>query len=353
MNSLTRSEAQKRVDEIRGFRSELARLQAQGILSLSAEQQRGLATYYDDLMADLTATYDVDQDVKARQLSLGMRIASFLGALALAASIFFLFHQFWGLFDETAQVACLLGASVGSLGLTLWIRGRDASGYFTKLAALVAFACFALNLSMLGQIFNITPTDNALVPLATLAFLLAYTCDLRLLLAAALCCVIAYVSARVGEWGGLYWLDAGKRPENFFPIAVLLFVTPLVLAHRRFTGFEVIYRVFGMLSLLVPMLILGHWSAGSYLEADPALVEGGYQMAGFIVSGLLIWLGARYSWNDTVNTGIAFFVIFLYTKFFDWWWAIMPKWIFFFVLGLTAILILLTLKRLRRQGART
>ena len=54
-----------------------------------------------------------------------------------------------------------------------------------------------------------------------------------------------------------------------------------------------------------------------------------------------------------MNTGITFFVIFLYTKFFDWWWATMPKWLFFLVLGLAAILILLVLKRLRRAGAMT
>jgi uncharacterized membrane protein len=281
-----------------------------------------------------------------------MRVASFLGALALAASVFFLFYQFWGNFAETAQVTILMTAALGSLGLTVWIQGRDASGYFTKLAALVAFACFVLNLTMLGQIFNITPTDKALLPWGALAFLLAYACDLRLLLAASICCVIAYVSARVGEWGGLYWLDMGRRPENFFPVAVLLFVTPLLVSHRRFAGFDPIYRVFGLLCLLVPMLVLGHWGGGSYLDLDTSVIEGGYQTVGFVASGLVIWLGGRRLWNDTVNAGITFFVIFLYTKFYDWWWEVMPKWLFFLVVGLSAILILLVLKRLRGKGAR-
>ena len=350
MNPPTRSEAQQRADEIRIFRGELARLVNEGILQLSGEQQRAITAHHDGLLATFAADFDIDRDVKARQLSLGMRVASFLGALALAASVFFLFYQFWGNFAELAQVAILIGAALGSLGLTVWIQGRDASGYFTKLAALVAFACFVLNLVMLGQIFNITPTDKALLPWAALAFLLAYTCDLRLLLAAGICCVIAYISARVGEWGGLYWLDAGKRPENYFPVAVLLFATPMVIPHRRFAGFDTIYRVFGLLCLLIPMLILGHWGDGSYLDLDPSLIEGGYQTAGFVVSGLAIWFGARRSWNDTVNTGITFFVIFLYTKFYDWWWEIMPKWLFFLTVSLSAILILMVLKRLRGRG---
>ena len=356
MNTPLRSEAQRRADEIAIFQVELARLDEEGVLRLDPAQQQALREHHAALLASFAGRFDIDRDAQARQLSLGMRVASFLGALALAASVFFLFYQFWGNFDETAQVAILLGAALASLGLTVWIQTRDASGYFTKLAAMVAFACFVLNLTMLGQIFNITPTDRALLPWAALALLLAYACDLRLLLAAGICCVIAYVAARVGEWGGIYWLHFGERPENFFPVAALLFVFPQLVDHRRMSGFAAIYRIFGLLSLLLPMLVLGHWGYGSYLahyDIEARSIEGAYELAGFVASALAIWIGARRQWPDTVNTGITFFVIFLYTKFFDWWWEIMPKYLFFLVLGLAAILILLVLKRLRRIGRGT
>ena len=354
MNTPLRSEAQQRTDEIGIFQAELARLEVEGVLRLDPAQQQAVREHHAALLAGFAGRFDIDRNVQARQLSLGMRVASFLGALALAASVFFLFYQFWGHFDETAQVAILLGAALASMGLTVLVQTRDASGYFTKLVAMVAFACFVLNLTMLGQIFNITPTDRALIPWAALAFLLAYACDLRLLLAAGICCVIAFVAARVGEWSGIYWLHSGERPENFFPVAVLLFVFPQFVDHRRMTGFASIYRIFGLLCVLVPMLVLGHWGWGSYLAdydgVSTRTIEGGYEVAGFVASALAIWLGARRQWPDTVNTGITFFVMFLYTKFFDWWWEIMPKWLFFLVLGLAAILILLVLKRLRRSG---
>ena len=70
-----------------------------------------------------------------------------------------------------------------------------------------------------------------------------------------------------------YWLDAGKRPENYFPVAVLLFATPMVIPHRRFAGFDTIYRVFGLLCLFLPMLVLSHWGHGSYLDLDTKAVE--------------------------------------------------------------------------------
>jgi len=43
----------------------------------------------------------------------------------------------------------------------------------------------------------------------------------------------------------------------------------------------------------------------------------------------------------------VFFILFLYTKFFDWWWEWMPKYIFFFILGLSSLLALIVFKRIR------
>jgi hypothetical protein len=347
MSTLTRSNAQQRADDIGVFNRELARLEAEQVLQLSEPQRASLHSHQQQLLNSYLAAFDIDHNPHARQLSLGMRIASFLGALALAASVFFLFYQFWGLFGEASQVAILIAASISSFGLTLWVQGRDSSGYFSKLAALVAFTCFVLNIVMLGQIFNITPSDKALLSWAAYALLLAYVCGARLLLAAGIVCLLAYIAARVGTWGGIYWLGFGQRPENFFPAALLIFAVPLLIDQRRFDGFSVIYRVFGLLALFLPMLVLAHWGAGSYLDYSISRIEAAYQLLGFVIAAAVIWLGVRRDWADVVNTGLTFFVIFLYTKLFDWWWEIMPKYLFFLVLALTAVLILLILRRLR------
>jgi hypothetical protein len=257
----SRSDAQRRADEIRIFTQELQRLERERALTLSDEQRAAVESYHRKLLARLARVHDVDVDARARQLSLGMRIASFLGALSLAASVFFLFRQFWGEFPVVVQVVTLIAAALGSLAVTAWIDGRDATGYFTKLAAMVAFACFVINVLLLGVIFNITPSDKALIAWAALALLLAYTCDLRLLLAAGLLCLIAFVSARAGTWSGMHWVYFGERPENFFIAAALLFAIPVLIPHRRFGGFEPVYRVFSLLTLFVPMLVLANWGS--------------------------------------------------------------------------------------------
>ncbi|MGI4936845.1 MAG: hypothetical protein ACRYF5_08895, partial [Janthinobacterium lividum] len=69
--------------------------------------------------------------------------------------------------------------------------------------------------------------------------------------------------------------------------------------------------------------------------------------AGFIICACAIWLGVRRKWNETTQTGTVLFAIFLYTKFFDWWWDAIPKYLFFFLLGLFSILLISVFRRMR------
>lgn len=348
MVNLTKTEAQKRTDLISVFKAELAHLEAEKVVSLTDEQRNRIETYHQDELVSMSSIYDIDRTRQEKHISLGMRVASFLGALALAASVFFFFYQFWGLMSAWRQITLLILAPMTGFAVTVFISTKDASGYFVKLAALVTFACFVLNISMLGQIFNVTPSDKAFIVWAAFAFLLAYTFDVRLLLTAGIVCITVFLSVRIGTWSGVYWLDFGERPENFLPVAILLMLFPQYVNHARFSGFELLYRVSALLIWFIPLLVLSNWGSGSYLNADPDFIEGAYQLAGFIFSGAVIWLGIRKEWVDVMNTGTVFFVIFLYTKFYDWWWEFMPKYLFFLVVGLTALLILFVFTRLRR-----
>jgi len=298
-------------------------------------------------LKSLTEKFDIDTSTRQKQLSTGMKIASFIGALALAASVFFLFYQFWGYFTTPVQVSILISAPLLMLFVTYWVSQREATGYFAKLLSMVSFACFVLNLVMLGQIFNITPSENALLLWAAFGFLLAYAFDVRLLLAMGILSLAGFIAARTGSWSGMYWLSFGERPENFFIPAVLIFTVPLWLKQQHYSGFAPIYRVFGCLLLLLPVLVLSNWGKGSYLFWDADVIEGGYQLLGFIVSAGLITLGIRQRWPDVINTGNAFFVLFLYTKMFDWWWEVMPKYLFFLVIALSSLLMLFVYKRIR------
>jgi uncharacterized membrane protein len=350
-NPNSKGDAQRRADQIRSFQAELRLIEDEKIISLDEGQRTAIASYHEKLLLHLSELFDVDISKREKQLSLGMKIASFLGALGLAASVFFLFYQFWGRFSPGTQVCILIASPILGLAVTMIATRRERTGYFSKLFGMVAFACFVLNLYMLGQIFNITPSFNAFLAWAIFALILAYASDTRLLLAAGLICFACFMSALAGTWGGIYWIHFGRRPENFLLAAVLIFFLPYFIPHKKFSGFNVIYRVFGMLFFFIPVLILANWGGISYLRLDNDTVEVIYQIAGFLFSALAIWLGIRKNWSDVINTGNVFFVLFLYTKFYDWWWKWMPKYLFFLLIGLTAILALLVLKRLRKAGS--
>lgn len=345
-----KQKAQYRADQIRAFNEEVETLQANDIFRFNAEQRESIDQYHKTLLQGLVETYDIDINAQQKQLTTGMKIASFIGALALAASIFFLFYQFWGYFTTSVQVSILVSAPLASLMLTYGVSCRESTGYFAKLLSMVTFACFVLNVVMLGQIFNITPSDKALLVWAIFGFMLAYAFDVRLLLAMGIFSLSGFIAARVGTWSGMYWLSVGERPENFLIPALIIFTVPLWFKQNRFNGFSPIYRVFGCLMFLLPVLVLSNWGAGSYLGWDRDVIEGFYQILGFVVSACLIALGIRQQWNDVVNTGNVFFVLFLYTKMFDWWWEIIPKYLFFLVIALTSLLILIIYKRVRVRG---
>ncbi|WPD24561.1 MAG: DUF2157 domain-containing protein [Candidatus Electrothrix scaldis] len=348
MEIKSKAEAQRRADQIGHFQAEVALLEQENIFSLQDSQRSAIADYHQDLLTQLASAFDIDVNRREKQLSLGMKIASFLGALGLAASVFFLFYQFWGRFTTTIQVVILITAPLLALAATQYVSHREKTGYFSKLLGLVTFACLVLNLSIFGQIFNITPTPNAFLVWALFAFLLAYAADARLLLAAGIICLASFLSAKTGTWSGCYWISFGERPENFFPAACILFLLSFI-PHHKFSGFTVIYRVFALLLFFIPVLILSNWGAISYLELDGDSIEVIYQVIGFVCSAAAIWLGIRRGWPEVVNTGNTFFTIFLYTKFYDWWWDWLPKYLFFLIIGLTAIVILLVFKRLRRS----
>jgi uncharacterized membrane protein len=347
-----RRAAQQRVDRIHAFQAEFVQLQREGLLALTPEQQQHLTTHHARILRELEEQFDVDTTAGQKQMSLGMRVVSFLGALALAASVFFFFYRIWGLISTPVQLVVLISSPIIAVVAMEWTRRYEQSPYFTSLIGLVAFAAFVLNLSLLGSIFNITPSQNAFLVWGTFALFLAYTHDLWVLLVAGMICLLTYLSATTGTWGGVYWLSFGERPENFIPAGLLLFFVPALIPHPRHPDFPGYYRVIGMLTVLLAVLILSHWGEGSYLRFTSNAIETGYQLLGFTLAGLTIWIGAHWGWPTVTNLGSTFIVIDLYTKFYDWWWDWMPKYLFFLTLGLVAILLLLVFKRLRTHLAR-
>ncbi len=156
----SKTEAQRRADQIGCFQAELKVLEHENIISLPDDQRTSIEDYHNSILSHLLSTFDIDANTREKQLSWGMKIASFLGALGFAAGVFFLFYQFWGRFSIMYQVLILVMAPIMSLVVTSVAFKRDRSGYIAKLLGMLTVTCFILNIVMLGQIFNINPSEN-------------------------------------------------------------------------------------------------------------------------------------------------------------------------------------------------
>ncbi|RPJ77388.1 MAG: DUF2157 domain-containing protein, partial [Acidobacteria bacterium] len=183
---LARQEAQRRVDQVVAFKRELTELGREGVLALGFEERNRIERYHAELLAQLARQFDVDRSEGQRQMSLGMRIASLLGAVTLSAGVVLFFYRVWGLLATPAQVAVLVSMPLLALAGVEVAARREKTLYVAAITAMVASAAFALDLSVMGAIFNIVPTPTGIAAWSAFALAVAYAWGLRLLLAAGL-----------------------------------------------------------------------------------------------------------------------------------------------------------------------
>ena len=346
----TRSEAQRRADRIRACQDELEQATRDGALTLTSEQGAQLKAYHHDVLSSLARDFDVDVSSRQKQVSRGMQVAGLLGGLALGASVFLFVLRIWGLLSTTAQVAVLLTGSFGSLLLLELVSRRERLRFLTPLAALVAFAGFSLNLEGLAKVFALEPRPTGLLAYAVFALALAYAHRHRLLLVVGASCAAASVAALLVHLTGVWWMDAVMRPEGFIVGGALVVVAGLV-PHRTLDEFPPYLRGVGLLLVLVAILALSRFGEGSWIAAAPEAIEATYQVMLFIASAAAIGIGMTRGWHEVALVGVLFFLIALCMKFVDWWWDWMPKYLFFLIVGLTALALLWAFRRLRARLA--
>jgi hypothetical protein len=342
-----RNEAQTRADRLGIFLDELAQLERQQVLVLSPEQRAGVEAFASQTLQDLTQRYDIDVNSSQKQLSLGMRIVSALGGLALCAAVFLFFYRFWGVIPTVGQVAILVATPLIGLAAMHFTSKHERTLYFTGLIGLVVFASFVLNLVVLGQLFNRISSPNAFLAWGALALALGYAYGLRILLAAGLISWLTFFAATIVSWTGAWWESFFSRPECILVGGALIAAIPIWLHHRKHPDFPGTYRLIGLLAVFLSLLTLWYVGSDSFLPLEPKSSERFYHAIAFITAAFTIWAGIKHNLSGTVNVGAAFFTIFLYAKFVDWWWDWMPKYVFFFVIGSIAIGLLFAFRRIR------
>jgi len=344
---------QEHADRLRIFREELDRLERQKVLELSPEQRATVKSYLDRALGELAAQFGVDTTESQRQMSLGMRIASALGGLALCIALALFAARYLGDLPLALQTALLIALPLILTAGADVLSRRNATVYYAELISIVAFAAFVLNLSVLAGRFNVSPTPNALAVWGLFAVALAYRFGLQILLVAGLVTLISWAGATATTQRGVWWLEVGDRAEDFLFAGAAVTFLPLLIHHTVWTRFPSIYRIVGSSTFFLTILFLSITGHGSYLPWKQQTIERVYQFAGLLAAPAAIWLGIRRDWSSIANLGALFFAVFLLVRLADWWWDWMPKYLFFFLIGVIAILLIMLFRRMRGQLGRT
>lgn len=349
MNPDAQRQAQQRADRIAAFRAELADLEGEQALMLTAEQRSRLNAHLENLLSALTRQYGVAVSESAKRISWGMRIATFLGGVAFFAALVLFFHRIWGVLPSFAHAPLLAAIPLLLLATAEFAFRRGVDLYHTALLVLAAGAGFVMELNALGSTHNMIPCAHALLAWAAFALLTAYAYGLRLLLGAGLLLICAYTASLWLAAGGGYWASFLDRAEFLIPPAAVLYAVPMLKVHREPRDFDFVYRLCGAAMGLSALLILSEKGDLCWLGFPHRAVETLFQLAGLALSAAVVFHGLRLGRSGLVNLGAAAFVVFLYVRLHAWWWDSMPKFLFFFLIGLIALALLFVFRRMRMR----
>ena len=342
-----RKEAQKRVDRIALFRMELAELEREKGLILSAEQRSHLADHLDRLLLAFRQQFGVDATDSARRVSWGMRVASLLGGAALLAAAVLFLHRIWGALPTAAHVSILAIAPLALLAGAEAAFARRVDHYYVALLALAAGVAFVMELNALGSVLNLADSPQVLFGWGLFAVLVAYAYGLRLLLGAGLVLLCAYTAALLLYAQGYYWAEFPQAAQFLIPGAVTLYCLPWFTRGRGPDHFPWVYRACGAGTGLIALLILSTSGDLCCGGLRPGIVAGAYQIVGLLLSAGVVFHNLRLGQSGLVNLGAVAFIGFLFVRLHSWWWQWMPKYLFFLLIGLIAMSLLLVFRRIR------
>lgn len=339
--------SEQRVAQIRAFQRELADLERAGVLGLAADQRAAVESHHQAELERLARDFDADTTTSLQQLSLGLRLATLLGTAALSAAVVLFVLRYWGAIPTAAQLALALGAAVVPLGIAEAAARRERTLYVASLFAVVAASGFALDLSVLVEALNLPDNPHLVLAWGGFALLVAYRFGIRLLLVAGLAACSWWVAASLFSLGGYWFLDFLARPEVILVPGVIALLLPSVVRHPHHRGFSEMYRVYGLVVLGIVAAAIGVDGVRSILPFGIRGAEVGYTLAGFALGVGAIVIGVQRGWRQTTQAGTLVALLLMVVKAVDWWWDLVPGWVFFLILGLLALLSIAGLKRLR------
>jgi len=343
---------QLRASAIIAFREELARLEAAGVLALEPAARERIRAHHDAELARLAAQGDVDLTQAAARLSTGMRIATLLGTAALSAAYALFVNSKWGVLSTPMQLSLVIIPMLVLVILTHVAAQKERSGYIASLLATVAAIAFLTNLSVLGWLYNLPDSRMAFLVVGLFALLLAYGYALTLPL------IVGITGLSIWGWTlgaiplGLWWRQGFTVIETLLLTGFVMMTVPVWT--RGPAKFAPWWRGIGAGLVAVGLLLVGEsGNFSGFTSVRLRTIEHFYQVVGAITLTTMIVWGIRRDQRVVTQVGTLGAVFFLYLRLVDWFWKLVPQWLFFLMVGGLALAVLFLLRRLRRLGEAT
>lgn len=346
-----RKAAQQRADRIRAFRDELNALRTEGVQLLSAEQEQVVARHHDTILGNLVSRFDVDVSEAAGRLSRGMQIASFFGAVTLCAAIYSLVARVWGFLDLPLQVGLLtLFPVLGLAGVDLSAR-REPSLYIASIFAAAAYTTFWLAVVVTTHLLDIPLTIHVWWLAVVFGLGLSMPYGFRFVLVASLVALVVALSGTLFTMAGAPWTAVSSQlePLMFAGFGLLLLAPGLEAASP---GLGAVTRAVALAIGFGTLLTLSTNGGMSLWPTPVRWIEIAYQVAMLLASVAAIVIGLRRRLPDVVNFAWLALALFLLTRYVDWLWDVLPRFVFFLTLAVVAFAWLLALRRVRARAER-
>lgn len=343
-------QAQRRVHRILAFRDELAALEAEGRRPFDAAAVAEVTAYHDALIARLTERFDVDASDAAGRLSRSLRVAAFLGAVALTASAWAAVSRLWDRVDEVWQVLFLAALPVVALAAVEVSARRERTRYVAWLFAIAAFGCIWLAIIGVREVLNVG-LPMPVLWLGTIASMaLASAYGFRLVFGGAVAALVLAIGASLISATGADWRMGWMRLEPLLMAALAV----LGMAHRleqAGPGFGAVARGVSATLFLGVLLVLSTTAEASHLALTARAVEGLYQGLFLVAALAAIAIGLVRRWPELVTPSVTLFVLFVLIRLVDWFWDAVPAWLFFLMLAGFAFVCIVALRRARGRLA--
>ncbi len=339
---------QKRAAQILAFREEITLLEREGV-GLDPATLTRIRARHDAELERLASRGDVDLAPGAARLSMGMRIATLLGTIALSAAYALFVSSHWGGLGLGAQLTLVIAPPLVLIALTHFAAQLEQTGYVASLIGTVAVIAFAVNLGTLGALFNLPDSRNALLAVGLLGLLLAYRYGLTLPLLPGIGGVGGWLWSLGAIPFGLWWRDGFQILEPLLLVSTLAMTVPSWV--RGPAAFTPWWRATGAATLILGLLLLEANGRFSMLSGNPHTIEIFYKVIGAVLLTALVWWGIRRDQRVVMQIATAGAVLYLFLRLVDWFWDWVPQWLFFLIVGAFALAVLFVLRRLHRQVA--